>query len=152
MVSGGIGIAAFIGVLRSVAAQRRAGLLENKTVLSLIHCERWLPFTFVDELFALSREFSEDKDELFNFDFTLCLTRASEQEAQQLLDNNPSAAIRTSRVDERVLLSSLGKFRDSSNTDVFLCGPGGFQRAVRDHLSQRIGHSKKFIHQTFFDL
>ena len=152
MVSGGIGIASFIGVVRSVAAQCRAGLLKNKTMLVLIHCERHLPFAFADELFALSNEFSKGKYELFRFDFTLCLTRGREQEAQQLSNKNPSVVIHPGRVDEITLLSSLRKFSDISSTEVYMCGPGGFQKAVYAHFSQRIGHSKELIHQQFFIL
>ena len=177
MVSAGVGIVAFISAIRSVVARnavledtssdpetvkkreailsRDPDVLHRQLHLSLVHSERnVMDFVFLTELTDILRQFGSGDHPRFHFSLTLLHTgkSVSSKELQDLQTRNPLLKLYQRRVDRSILESSLQEFANPTNTPVYACGPGIFQRSIRDTILKQMGHSHKLLSLEFFDL
>ena len=156
-VSGGIGIVAFIGVIRAAAELSRADKLDGKKLsLSLLHCEQTPDFPFRDLLLELADEFSTEKGKSFDFTLGLCITRDTEGEVAKLAGKYPHVTWKAQRPDRDILRMTLDDLSargppGAPSPEVYICGPGPFQKAMRETCIDGLGLNKKTVHQEFFD-
>mmetsp|Transcript_36323 Transcript_36323/g.108967 ORF Transcript_36323/g.108967 Transcript_36323/m.108967 type:complete len:730 (-) Transcript_36323:194-2383(-) len=150
MISGGIGIIAFIGVIRNASELSRQGLLEHKLSLTLIHSDRTPFFPFRDELLSLAAEFAQTR--MFQFRIVLSITRGKADDVANLRKLHPLVPLHSERLHANMIQSELNEFGGAIGPHCYMCGPGVFQKAMRANLINVCGHPKKFIHQEFFDL
>ena len=152
MVSAGVGIVAFVSAIRSVVSHIRHDSLQSKVVLSLIHSERIVPFPFMNELLDISNEFGADQHDKFRFDFSFCFTGHERVNVSKLEADYPLLKVYQERVGQPILESALHQFSAPAETAIYICGPGVFQRTVRETFLKKMGHSRKLMHLEFFDL
>lgn len=178
LISGGVGIVAFISIIRSAADMCRAGVLREQISLVLLHSERTLSFPFREDLVALSNEFGGEQSSLFFFKLILCITRTSRGEVENFSRDNANIEANSERPTKDTIQSAIGSLsadkmrRTKTNRparllqkqesvsqqilnilpEVFMCGPGAFQKDIRRHLLLGCGFPKKLLHQEFFEL
>ena len=163
---------AFIGAIRSLVARsdilegtddsRRDALLskdpsvdQRKLHISLIHSERTPDFPFLNELLDILQKFGGDSSPHFHFSFAFCYTGRSEEakaRLQKLHASHPLWKLHFARVSQSLLKSAIGEFASPSETPIYGCGPGKFQKSVRENLLKSIGHPRDKIHLEYFDL
>lgn len=157
MIAGGIGIVAFIGVIRSTAELCLANKLGgSKISLTLLHCERSLDFPFKDVLIGLADKFRRGNDDAFEFSLTLCITRAKQEDVEEASTMAPHVSWKTERPGRDIVDSCWSDVLTLQGgkvaPEVYVCGPGPFQRALRKTLIDGMGLTKRQVHQEFFDL
>jgi ferredoxin-NADP reductase len=153
MVSGGVGIVSFMSVIRSVAMQARKGLLHEKVKFALIHSEKTCSnLPYLEEILGLSEAFGPGQHDWFWFDFTLCCTAEKSEVFDDLVSKRTGSHFVEKRADEALLQCTIQKFPHPVETHVYACGPGVFQKAIREIFLKKLGHSRSLIHLEFFDL
>ena len=129
--------------------------MDSKVSFTLLHSDKSLDFPFKDELLALTEEFGKDKGKHFDFGLALCITRGKAEEIAKYAEQYPNVSWNTERPNRDVLKSTLGELTarsEAQSPDTYVCGPGSFQKAIRETLIDGLGMSKKAVHQEFFDL
>jgi ferredoxin-NADP reductase len=128
-------------------------LLQERVEFALIHSEKTssnLPF--LEEILGLSEEFGPGQHDLLWFDFTLCCTSEKSEVFDDLVSKRTCSHFVEKRADEALLQWTIQKFPHPVDTHVYVCGPGAFQKAIREIFLKRLGHSSSLIHMEFFDL
>ena len=86
----------------------------------------------------------------------LCITGdADKEKVAGYAWKYPTVSWLTERPNREILSSTLAELdasRSNASPDAFVCGPGPFQKAIRETLIDGIGMNPKHVHQEFFDL